>query len=141
NGLERAIKEIARALPVGPAYFEEGALTDEPERAIVAEFIREKVMLETHQELPYSAVVVIESFEDSRPDATEARPNAALVRIEASIFVERDSQKAIVIGKGGERLKAIGSRARKDIEYFLGCHVFLGLRVRLAEGWSEDPRQ
>lgn len=131
SGLSRVVEALAKNLPAGPRYFEEGQLTDQPERAIVAEFIREKVMLETRDELPYSAAVTIEAFEDHRP---------RLVRIIASLYVERDSQKGIVIGRGGERLKAIGSRARKDIEYFLGSKVFLDLQVKVAESWSEDPR-
>jgi GTP-binding protein Era len=131
NGLDRAADALAAQLPAGPAYFDTTAITDQPEREIVAELIREKTILETGQELPYATAVVIEAFEDRRP---------RLVRIEATLYVERESQKPIVIGRGGARLKAIGQRARKDIEHFLGSAVYLGLHVKVAEGWSDDPR-
>ena len=132
NGLERIVESLAEALPEGPPYYEDGQLTDMSERGIVAELIREKVMLETQQELPYSAATSIEDFEDLRPK---------IVRIIATIHVERDSQKGIVIGKGGVRIKAIGQRARQDIEYFLGSKVFLDLKVRVTNKWSDDPRR
>jgi GTPase len=131
KGLDPLLKAITANLPEGPQYYEEGQLTNEPERAIVAELVREKVMLETKDELPYAVAVTVESFEDQRPK---------IVRIAATIHVERDSQKGIIIGRGGERLKQIGTRARKDIEFFVGSKVFLQLHVRVAEKWSTDPR-
>ncbi len=131
QGLEEAVRELAAALPEGPALYDTDGIVDAPERALVAEFIREKVILETKEELPYSAAVTIEAFEDERP---------RLVRILATIHVERDSQKGIVIGRGGERLKAIGTRARKDVERLLESPVFLNLEVRVAEKWSENAR-
>jgi GTPase len=127
SGFKQAIKEIARLLPKGEPIYEEEALTSEPERDIVAEFIREKAMLETHEELPYACAVTIDAFEDERP---------RLVRIFATLHVEKDSQKPIVIGRRGERLKTIGTRARKDIEHLLGAKVFLDLNVRVTESWS-----
>jgi GTP-binding protein Era len=126
-GLDDAVREIAHALPRGEPLFEEDEVTDQPERSIVAEFIREKVMLETREELPYKTAVTIDQFEDARP---------RLVRILGTIHVEKDSQKPILIGRRGERLKAIGTRARKDIEHFLGSRVYLDLKVRVTEGWS-----
>ncbi len=129
RGLDRLIRELAEALPEGPTYFEDGQVTNESERSIVAEFIREKVMLATKDELPYSAAVTLDSFEDERP---------RIVRIAATIHVERKSQKAIVIGKRGERIKDIGTRARKDIEFLVGTKVFLELHVRVTGDWSSD---
>lgn len=130
-GLEDAVRELGSALPEGPALYDEDGIVDAPERAIVAEFIREKVMLETSQELPYAAAVTVEVFEDSRPK---------LVRILATIHVERRSQKGIVIGKGGERLKAIGTRARKDIERLLESPVYLDLEVKVSDDWTANRR-
>ena len=132
NGLDRVADAFAQALPEGPQYFGDDQVTDMSERAIVAEMIREKVMLETQQELPYSAATTVELFEDERP---------RIIRIMATIHVERDSQKGIVVGKGGKRIKAIGQRARQDIEYFLDCKVFLDLNVRVTDKWSDNPRR
>ena len=115
-------------LPEGEALYPDDFLTDLPERFFVAEMVREKILRMTRDELPYSTGVVIDSFQE-QPD---------IVRIEASIFVERDTQKAIVIGKGGQMLKAIGTAARQDIEAFLGAKVFLGLFVKVREKWRED---
>lgn len=131
RGLSEAVDELAKALPVGERQYEEDEYTDQSERAIASEFIREKVMLETREELPYSTAVTIDAFEDERP---------RIVRIMATIHVEKNSQKGIVIGKGGERLKAIGTRARKDIEHVLDSKVFLDLNVRVTEDWSTTAR-
>jgi GTP-binding protein Era len=120
---------ILAHLPESAPLYPEDFLTDLPERFFVAEMVREKILRMTRDELPYSTGVVIDSFEEG-PE---------LVRIEASIFVERDTQKAIVIGKGGQMLKAIGTAARQDIEAFLGAKVFLGLFVKVRERWREDP--
>jgi GTP-binding protein Era len=116
-------------LPEGAPLYPDDFLTDLPERFFVSEMVREKILRMTRDELPYSTGVVIDSFEEG-PE---------LVRIEASIFVERDTQKAIVIGKGGQMLKAIGTAARQDIEAFLGTKVFLGLFVKVRDRWREDP--
>jgi GTP-binding protein Era len=132
NGLDRIVTAIAGALPEGPQYFAGDQMTDMSERAIVGEMIREKVMLETQQELPYSAAITVEDFDDRRPK---------IVRIIATIHVERDSQKGIVVGKGGSRVKAIGQRARQDIEYFLGSKVYLDLNVRVTNKWSDNPHR
>ena len=115
-------------LPAGVALYPDDFLTDLPERFFVAEMVREKILRLTRDELPYSTGVMVDSFEEG-PE---------IVRIEASIFVERDTQKAIVIGKGGSMLKAIGTAARQDIEAFLQAKVFLGLFVKVRQKWRED---
>jgi GTP-binding protein Era len=130
DGLDRVVKSLAAHLPEGPAYFEDGQVTDKTERQIVSELIREKVILETRDELPYAAHVDVERFEDERPK---------IVRIAATVVVERSSQKPIVIGRGGERIKAIGVRARQELEHFLDAHVFLELHVRVQENWTNSP--
>jgi GTPase len=107
-------------------------LTDQAERQLAAEYVREQVMLQTRQEIPYAAAVEIEAFDEG-----ERRDGGGLVRIAARIFVERESQKAIVIGKGGAMLKEIGTGARKQLERLLGCKVFLELVVKVEERWSE----
>ena len=119
-------------LPGGPAYFPEDAITDVPERFVVGEMIREKVFRLTGQEIPYSIAVTIEEFKEEM--------KRGLVKIHASIHVERDSQKGIVIGKGGQKLKQIGEVARKDIERMLGTRVYLKLFVRVQKNWSKDTK-
>jgi GTP-binding protein Era len=115
-------------LPVGEPMYPEDFLTDLPERFFVGEMVREKILRHTREELPYSTGVVLDSFKE----------DGGLVRIEASILVERDSQKGILIGRGGSMLKTIGTEARKDIEEFLAAKVYLGLFVKVREGWRED---
>jgi GTP-binding protein Era len=128
DNVDRLIEVVLGHLPEGPPLYPEEFLTDQPERFFVAEIVREKVLARTRDEIPYSAGVLIDSFKEER----------GMVRIEASLFVERDGQKAIVIGKGGEMLKAIGTDARKEIEEFLGSKVFLGLFVKVRPNWRED---
>jgi GTP-binding protein Era len=123
------MERLIAHLPEGAALYPEDFLTDLPERFFVAEMVREKILRMTRDELPYSTGVVIDSFEEG-PE---------LVRIEASILVERDTQKAIVIGRGGQMLKAIGTAARQDIEAVQGAKVYLGLFVKVRERWREDP--
>jgi len=119
-------------LPYGPPYFPEDALTDRPERFLAAEMIREKVFRFTGQEIPYSAAVTVDTF---RTEST-----GGLVRIDACIHVERESQKAIVIGKKGLMLKKIGEAARHEIQDMLGAKVFLKLFVRVQKNWSRDTK-
>jgi len=128
DNVDRLTEVILGHLPEGPPLYPEEFLTDQPERFFVAEIVREKLLARTRDEIPYSAGVLIDSFKEER----------GMVRIEASLFVERDGQKAIVIGKGGEMLKAIGTDARKEIEEFLGAKVFLGLFVKVRPNWRED---
>jgi GTPase len=117
-------------LPEGQRLYPDDFLTDQPERFFVAEMIREQILRLTHEEIPYATGVMIDAFTEE-PD---------LVRIEASILVERESQKGIVIGRGGAMLKAVGTEARKGIEAFLDAKVFLGLFVRVREKWRDNPR-
>jgi len=115
---------------MGPKYFPDDQLTDQPERFVVAEMIREKVFELTKDEIPYSTAVVIEEMKEE-PEIT---------RITAIIYVERDSQKGILIGKGGAMLKQIGTLARRDAEKLLGAKIFLQLWVKVKKGWREDDR-
>jgi len=132
DGLPNLVTEIVQRLPVAPPLYPPEQLTDQTERFLAAEFIRERVFHHTSQEIPYAAAVQIESFEE------EERPR--LVRIRAVIFVERDSQKAILIGKKGSRLKLIGQEAREELEKLLDCKVFLELWVKVWKNWRKDPR-
>ena len=119
---------LIRHLPEGPPLYPEDFLTDLPERFFVAEMVREQILRLTREEIPYSTGVVIDGFKEEE----------GLVRIEASVLVERESQKGIIIGKGGSMLKSIGTAARAQIETFLGTKVFLGLFVKVRERWRED---
>lgn len=127
------IEAVVRLLPQGPRYFPRDMPTDQPLEVMVAEFIREKVLLRTRDEVPHAVGVAVEEFAfDEDKD---------LVRIEATIFVERDSQKGIVIGKDGRMIKAIGTEARRDLERLLGDKVFLDLRVKVRKDWRRDASQ
>ena len=127
---------VARC-PEGPALFPAGELTDEPEQVLVAELIREAALEGVREELPHSIAVVVEEM-GPRPGRPAERP---LLDVHAILFVERPSQKAIVIGAKGSRLKDVGSRARQQIEALLGTPVFLDLRVKVAKDWQRDPKQ
>jgi GTP-binding protein Era len=127
-GKEELLTSVVNALPEGPKYFPEDQITDQPERFIVAELIREQILINTAQEVPYASGVLIEKFEEGKK----------LSRISAVIFVEREGQKAIVIGKQGSMLKHIGTRARQQIERILGVKVFLELFVKVREGWRDN---
>jgi GTPase len=133
EGVDRLVEALARELPAaeGPLFPPE-MMTDQAERVIAAEYVREQLMELTRQEIPYAAAVEVEEFDES-----ERREDGGLVRIGALIWVERESQKAIVIGKGGTMLKRIGSRARQKLERLLGAKVFLRLTVKVEERWSE----
>jgi GTPase len=124
-------------LPPGPPLYPEGELTDTPEEAIVADLIREAALDGVRDELPHSIAVVVEEM-GLRPDRPEDKP---LLDVHANLFVERDSQKGIVIGHKGKRLKDVGTRARGSIEAMLGTPVYLDLRVKIAKDWQRDPRQ
>lgn len=128
QGLDILVDKIIRALPDGPRYFPQDQLTDQPERFIAAEIIREKVLLKTGKELPYATAVMIERFEETEK----------LDRIAAVIYCEREGQKAILIGKGGQKLKDIGTAARLELEGLLGKKVFLELFVKVKPGWRES---
>ena len=124
-------------LPPGPALYPDGELTDEPEQTLAAELIREAALEGVRDELPHSIAVTIEEM-TPRADRSPDRP---LLDIYATLYVERDSQKAIVLGTRGSRLKEVGTTARKQIEVLLGTPVFLDLRVSVAKDWQRDPRQ
>lgn len=132
EGLDVLFDELKKNAAPKEFLFSEELFTDATEREIVAELIREKAMLELKDEIPYRIAVIVEEFDESRRN-DEKKP---ICDIEASIFVERDSQKAIVIGKKGATLKNIGSRARKDIEHLLDCQVMLRLFVKVEPNWS-----
>jgi GTP-binding protein Era len=124
-------------LPEGPALYPDGELTDEPEQVLIAEFIREATLEGVRDELPHSIAVTIEEM-GPREDRPADRP---LLDVYATIHVERDSQKAIVLGKGASRLKGVGMTARRQIEAMLGTPVYLDLRVTVAKDWQRDPKQ
>jgi len=125
---------LAALLPPGPAFYPDGELTDEPEETLMAELIREAALEGVRDELPHSLAVVIEDVE-----SREGRDD--LIDVRAILYVERDSQKGIVIGKGGARLKEVGTVARVQIEKLLGTKVYLDLRVKIAKNWQRDPKQ
>jgi GTP-binding protein Era len=129
SGLDRLVEVIAGLLPEGPALFPEEMVTDRAERFLAAEFVREQLFLQLGAELPYASAVVVEEF-------AERRDRGDLF-IRAAVFVERESQKSIVVGKGGSRIKEVGQRARAVIAEFLGCPVHLKLFVKVDPGWSE----
>jgi GTP-binding protein Era len=124
---------VAR-LPEGPPLYPDGELTDEPELVMAGELIREAALEGVRDELPHSLAVVVEEM-------TRREGRDDLIDVSATLFVERDSQKAIVIGKGGERLREVGTNARKQIEALLGSRVYLDLRVKVAKDWQRDPKQ
>ena len=129
--IEDLVKEFAANLPEGEPIFEEDELTDQPMRVIVAEMVREKILQVTGEEIPYVTAVVTERYEEVSEELT---------RIYCAVYVERESQKRIIIGKGGERLKRIGTEARRDVERLVGHKVYLELFVKVEEGWRDSPR-
>jgi GTP-binding protein Era len=123
---------MEKLLPEGPPFYPDDMLTDLPERFIAAEMIRERVFRLTGQEIPYATAVTIESFEEKK--------RKGIVKIDAVIHIERDSQKGIIIGKNGKKLKQIGEEARKEIEQLIGTRVFLQLFVKVDKDWSKDDK-
>ncbi|MEK6693518.1 MAG: GTPase Era [Nitrospirota bacterium] len=130
DNIDRLLETIIKYIPEGPKYYPDEIVTDQLERFMVSEIIREKIMEQTKEEIPYSVAVVVEEFSEGE----------RLISIRALIYVERDSQKGILIGKGGRMLKEIGTLARKDIEGLLGTKVFLELWVRVKKDWRQDER-
>jgi len=128
DGLELLLDRVIAVLPEGPRYFPKDQITDQPERFLAAEIVREKMLLETAQEVPYASTVLVERWEE-KPQLTS---------IAAVIYCERDGQKKIIIGRGGEMLKKIGTAARHEIERLLGTKVFLELFVKVRPGWRES---
>lgn len=130
--VEDLVKVLEAMVPEGPPFYAEDTLTDRAERFIAAEIIREKVFRQTGEEIPYASAVTVAAFKEAGAGQT--------VRITATIHVERDSQKGIVIGRGGQKLKQIGQAAREDIERLLGTRVYLELFVRVQKNWTRDTR-
>jgi GTP-binding protein Era len=132
EGVEDLNKTVMALLPQGPQYYPEDMVTDLPERFIVAEMVREQVLKQVHEEIPYGVAVVVESFEE--------KPEKNLVVIQAVINLERESHKKIVLGKGGTKIRSIGKAARFDMERMLGTRVFLELFVRVEKNWTQSKR-
>jgi GTPase len=130
KGLDTLLEMVISALPAGPAYFSEDQITDQPARFMAAEIIREQVLLNTSEEIPYATTVIVDNFEEG----------ARLTRIAATIYCEREGQKGILVGKGGKMLKKIGTSARLQIERMLGTKVFLELYVKAEPGWRDSRR-
>ena len=128
DGLDRLLQATLQLLPVGPKYFPEDQITDQPLRFLAAEIVREQVLLATKEEVPYATTVIVDSFEE----------NPKLTRIAATIYCEREGQKGILVGKRGEMLKRIGTQARLALERLLGTKVFLELFVKVKPGWRES---
>jgi GTPase len=129
NGVEDALNAIIARLPEGPPLFPTDQITDQPERFLAAEIVREKAMTATREEVPHAVAVIVESFEE----------NPKIVRISATVHVEREGQKGIIIGAGGQTLKRIGTEARRELEILLGTKVFLELRVKVSSNWRDNP--
>jgi GTP-binding protein Era len=128
EGLDLLLEELMEALPAGPRYFSEEQITDQPVRFMAAEIIREQVLLATKEEVPYATTVVVDQFEEG----------PRLTRVAATIYCDREGQKAILVGKGGQMLKRIGTAARHNIERMLGTKVFLELFVKVQPGWRDS---
>ena len=137
DGLDTLLTKLVEYLPEGQRYFPKEQFTDQPERFLVAELIRERILLETGEEVPYASAVVVERFEEPEPVSAKSS-KLPLTRISAVIYCERSGQKAILIGKGGSKLKSIGAAARKEIESLLGTRVYLELQVIVEENWRES---
>jgi GTPase len=128
EGLDLLLEELVEALPAGPRYFSEDQITDQPVRFMAAEIIREQVLLATKEEVPYATTVVVDQFEEG----------PRLTRVAATIYCDREGQKAILVGKGGQMLKKIGTAARHNIERMSGTKVFLELFVKVQPGWRDS---
>jgi GTPase len=141
DGLDLLLNKIVDRLPAGERYYPPDQYTDQPQRFMVAELIRERILVDTGEEVPYASAVVIERFEEPEPSPTNKKGQpvrSPLTRISAAIYCEREGQKAILIGKGGAKLKEIGTGARKQIESLLGTRVYLELHVIVEPGWRES---
>ncbi len=132
DGVPDLLKEMEQAMPEGPQYYPEDMVTDLPERFIAAEMVREKVMRRTRDEIPYGVAVTAEKFEE--------KPEKNLIVLHATIHVERDSHKRIIVGKQGQMIRAIGQDARRELERFLGTRVFLELFVKVQKDWTRSTR-
>jgi GTP-binding protein Era len=133
ENVDRLESVLLALLPEGPPMFPEDYLTDQPERVLAAELVREQVLRHTHAELPFSTAVVVDRFEEPEGDR-------GVLRLYCSILVERPSQKPILLGKGGAMIKAIGTAARQSLEAFFDTRVYLDLHVKVKDDWRDDPR-
>jgi GTPase len=133
DNIDRLERVLIEQLPEGTPLYPVDYLTDQPERLFAAEVVREKLLQLTRDEIPFSSAVLMDRFE-------EAEAAGGILKLYCTIVVERESQKPIVIGRGGELVKRIGTAARQDLERFFGTHVFLDLRVRVKADWREDDR-
>lgn len=138
DNLDVLVDVLVSELPPGPAFYPDGELTDEPEETLMAELIREAALEGVRDELPHSLAVVIDEV---TPREGRTPEQGELIDVHAILFVERESQKGIVIGKGGARLREVGTAARQQIEKLLGTKVYLDLRVKIAKNWQRDPKQ
>ncbi len=132
---DHLLENLVSLLPICPPYYPKDILSDKPERFFVSEIIRENILNQYKQEVPYSSEVVVTRFKEE-----EAKTGQPLLKIYADIYVERKSQKPIIIGKGGEAIKKLGIASRLAIEEFFGMHTFLDLNVKIKEGWRDDER-
>lgn len=132
DGIDELKKEIVKMLPEGPKYFPDDMITDQPERVIASEIIREKLMNALEQEIPHGIGVEVNQFKE--------RPDGKIIDISATIFCEKKSHKGIVIGKNGQLLKSIGEKSRKDIEKIFGTHIYLQLWVKVKDDWRNDEQ-
>ena len=132
DGVDRLLELIREVLPEGPKFFPDDMFTDNSERFIAAEIVREKILLLTQREIPYATAVTVDSFKEDE--------EKNLIRIAATITVEKDSQKGILIGKGGRMLKEIGTQARLEMEKFFAAKIFLELFVRVRKDWTKDAK-
>ena len=135
--VDTLVEVLLGHLPPGPALYPDGELTDEPEVVMVAELVREAALEGVRDELPHSLAVVVDEIVPREGRA----PDDQLLDVRVNLFVERDSQKAIVIGRGGSRLRDVGTQARRGIEALLGARVHLDLHVKVAKDWQRDPQQ
>jgi GTP-binding protein Era len=133
ENVDRLERAIVDRMPEGEALYPADYLTDQPERFFAGEIVREKLLQFTHSEIPFSSAVVVDRFE-------EAEGERGVLKLYCTIVVERDSHKPIVLGRGGEMIKRIGTAAREDLERFFGTRVFLDLHVRVRSEWREDER-
>ena len=138
ENVDRLEEVLLTHLPEGDPIYPDDYLTDQPERFFVAELVREQVLQQTRDELPFSTAVVVDKFEEPEPSLKPG--GKGLMRLYCTILVERESQKPIIVGKGGAMIKAIGTAARKELEAFFDAKVFLDLHVKVKEGWREDER-
>ncbi len=132
SGVADLMTYLKKSIPEGPWLFPDDQISDMPERMMAAEITREKLYLNLHQELPYKATVETERWEEKKDGS---------IRIEQTIFVERDSQKSIVLGKGGKQIKSIGAASRKELETIMDCRVHLFLFVKVRDSWGDDPER